>query len=86
MTLHLDATVIGLVLGPLAGLWLRLWWRTRQEHAHCRTLVSLAGALPRGSLLEEHTSDGATLRIAVSRTHHDEHAGGTTTTATPDTR
>lgn len=89
MTLHLDAIAIGFLLGPLVGLtglWLRLWWRTRQEHARRRTLVALARALRRGSQLEEHAADGTILRITVSRTNDDEHAGRTSTTAVPGTR
>lgn len=82
MILHLDAILIG--LGPVAGLlglWLRLWWRTRQEHARRRTLVALARALRRGSQLEEHAADGTILRITVGRAPADGPAGGTTAPA-----
>jgi hypothetical protein len=60
--------VLGLVLGPVAALislWLRLWWRTRQEHARRRTLVALTRNMRRGSQLEEHAADGTILRITV---------------------
>jgi hypothetical protein len=84
VTLHLAVALIGFVLGPAAGLiglWLRLRWRTRQEHARRRTLVALARALRRGSRLEEHAADGTILRITIGHARDGEHVGGVTTMA-----
>lgn len=67
MILHLTAGDLAVLLVPttsLLGLWLRLSWRTRQEHARHGTLVDLAQTLPPDSELEETAADGTRLRIA----------------------
>lgn len=68
MSVRLSALLYGAALGPvvgLVGLWLRLSWRTRQERARRRTLVTLAQTLRRNSWLEEQMADGTVLRIVV---------------------
>jgi hypothetical protein len=69
MTLHLTATDLAVVLAPvtsLLALWLRLVWRTRQEHARRGTLVDLAHTMRPGSELEETAADGTHLRIILA--------------------
>ncbi len=49
----------------LAGQYLRLRWRVRQEDAHRRYVEALARVLPPGSTLEESGPGGTTLRLAT---------------------
>lgn len=68
MSAHFLSPLLLTVLGSgmsLAALWLRLWWRTRQEQAHRKTLVTLARSMPPGSRLEERHTDGTTLLFTV---------------------
>jgi hypothetical protein len=69
MIMHLTATDLGVALAPVTGLialWLRLSWRTRQEHARRGTLVGLVQTLRQGSELEETAAAGTHLRITLT--------------------
>ena len=68
MTLHLMSETLLIGLSPvmsLAALWLRLRWRTRQEHARRRSLVALVKVMPPGGQIEERRPDGTLLRLAI---------------------
>lgn len=67
------AAVFGLAVQSIAvgGLYLRLRWRVRQEHAHRQYLETLARFLPAGSTLEETGADGSTLRLTTGFTGSD---------------
>jgi len=64
-----------ILVGPvlsLAALWLRLRFQTRGESERRRYLLSAAAALPAGSRIQEHHSDGTSLALIVGTTQQKE--------------
>jgi len=64
-TVAVPAAVIATHGLSLLGLWLRLRWRVRQEHARRRYLVAIAQALSAGGQIDERTAEGSWLRVAI---------------------
>jgi hypothetical protein len=49
----------------IAELYVRLWWRERQQHARRSYVTALACTLPRGCRLDEVQADGSELHLVI---------------------
>ncbi|MET7808604.1 hypothetical protein [Micromonospora chersina] len=55
-------------LTGLAGLWIRVRWRTKAEKARGDSLIAIAEALPAGSRLRDQRADGSCITLTVPAT------------------